>query len=96
MIHSTALTGYLKTTLSRDGERSESLISFTSGSPVIAIHVFQPPGTEERWYMGDKALEYMWYDIIQIEAVVSLHGDVQLKELEADLSRRKDKEDRAS
>ncbi len=81
-VKAASFAGYLKISLSKGGERSEGLIAFTSGSPALCLYVFQPTGMEEIWFLGEKAAEYLWYDAAQAEAVVSLHGDVSLRDFE--------------
>lgn len=81
-VKNASFTGYLKVGMSREGERSEGLISFASGAPSLALYVFQPMGMEELWFVGEKALDYTWADSLQVESVVSLHGDVLLKDFE--------------
>jgi chromosomal replication initiator protein DnaA len=79
---SSAFSGYLKVVLSVGLERSEGLVSFSAGAPVFCLYVYQPAGVEELWFMGGKAVEYTWYDTEQPEAIISLHGDVDLKDFE--------------
>ena len=81
-VKAASFAGYLKISLSKGGERSEGLIAFTGGGPALCLYVFQPPGMEEIWFLGEKAAEYLWYDAAQAEAVISLHGDVSLRDFE--------------
>ena len=81
-VKAASFTGYLKTSLSKEGDRSEALVSFTGGSPTLCLNVFQPYGMEEIWFLGDRATEYMWADASQPEAVITLHGDVALRDFE--------------
>ncbi len=75
--------GYLKVSLSKEGERSEGLISLSAGIPILCMYVFRPPGSEEMWFLGDKAARYLWFDSVQPEAAITLHGKVGLNDLEA-------------
>ncbi len=81
-VKAASFTGYLKTSLSKEGDRSEALLSFASGVPTLCLNVFQPYGMEEVWFLGERATEYMWADASQPEAVVTLHGDVSLRDFE--------------
>jgi archaellum biogenesis ATPase FlaH len=81
-VKTASFTGYLKISLSKEGERSEGLISFGGGSPTLCLYVYQPSGMEEIWFMGEKAGEYLWYDATQAEAIISLHGEVSLRDFE--------------
>ncbi len=81
-VKAASFTGYLKISLSKGGERSEGLISFTGGCPVLCLYVFQPAGMEEIWFLGEKAVEYLWYDAAMAEVVISLHGDISLRDFE--------------
>jgi chromosomal replication initiator protein DnaA len=81
-VKAASFTGYLKISLSKEGDRSEALLSFASGAPTFCLNVFQPYGMEEIWFLGDRATEYMFADAAQPEAVITLHGDVNLRDFE--------------
>lgn len=81
-LRSTSFTGYLKVSLSKEGERSEGLVSFNAGVPALCLYVFQPFGLEEIWFLGDQGGEYMLADALQSESVISLHADVEMKDYE--------------
>ncbi len=81
-VKAASFTGYLKTSLSKEGDRSEALIAFTGGKPTLCLNVFQPYGMEEIWFLGERATEYMWADASQPEAIITLHGEVALRDFE--------------
>jgi chromosomal replication initiator protein DnaA len=76
--------GYLRTYLAMDGGRSEGIVAFEMGQPVLSVYVHEwdekPRGG--RVYMGRKAVEFMWEDSVFPSARISLHADVPLDEIQ--------------
>jgi len=79
---SASLNGYVKVVLGADGERSESILFLSAGTPSLCLHVFRPKGMDELWFLGEKAVEYLWYDASRPEASLSLHSEAYLKDFE--------------
>ncbi len=83
------LTVYVKVSLSKEGERSEGIISYKNGVPALALYVFQPTGMRERWFLGEKALGFLWEDSASPSAQIATHDGIKLDDLEASLPQAK-------
>jgi hypothetical protein len=77
-----SFSGYVKVALVDSGNRSEGLILFVDGNPVVSAYVFKRSGADkDRLYKGGKAVEYIWQDSVCQDAIVTLHAKVQPQEI---------------
>jgi len=77
-----SFSGYVKVALVDKGNRSEGLILFQDGNPIVSAYVFRRSGAEkERLYKGGKAVEFIWQDSVRQDAIVTLHAKIQPQEV---------------
>jgi chromosomal replication initiator protein DnaA len=77
-----SFSGYIKVALVDSGNRSEGLILFVDGDPVVSAYVFKRSSADkDRLYKGGKAVEYLWQDSVCQDAIVTLHAKIQPQEI---------------
>ncbi|MDD1768829.1 MAG: DUF835 domain-containing protein [Methanomassiliicoccales archaeon] len=77
-----SFSGFVKVALIDKGNRSEGLILFEEGDPIVSAYVFRRSGAEkERVYKGGKAAEFIWQDSVCPDAIITLHAKIQPREV---------------
>jgi rubrerythrin len=79
-----AFTGYVKLIFELNADKSEGIILFNSGEPLISLYTFKKAGAShaERNYKGGKAVEFIWEDSQLPEATISLHSRIPVSDIE--------------
>ena len=67
-------TGYLRTTLTLEGDVSNGVLVFDQGAPTVALYSFKPSGSNsvEMMYRGERAAEFTLGDSIFPDTSISL------------------------
>jgi hypothetical protein len=73
-VKSASFTGYLRTTLTLEGDVSNGVLVFDQGSPTVALYSFKPAGSNsvEMMYRGERAAEFTLGDSIFPDTSISL------------------------
>jgi chromosomal replication initiator protein DnaA len=71
-------SGYVRLNLVLTEKRSEGIVGFELGQPILSVYVFKwdKVGRAGRVYMGRKAVEFLWEDSVYPECNITLHADV--------------------
>lgn len=77
-----SFSGFVKVALVERGSRSEGLILFGDGDPIVSVYAYRRSGAKnEVVYKGGRAAEFMWQDSVRPDAIVTLHAKVQPQEI---------------
>ncbi len=73
-IKASAFTGYLRTSLTLEGDVSNGVLVFDQGRPTVALYSFKPSGSNsvEMMYRGERAAEFTLGDSIFPDTSISL------------------------
>ncbi|MGD0056557.1 MAG: DnaA/Hda family protein [Methanomassiliicoccales archaeon] len=77
-----SFSGFVKVALIDKVNRSEGMILFEDGDPIVAAYIFRRSGgKKERLYKGGKAAEFIWQDSVCQDAIITLHAKIQTREI---------------